>query len=164
MKVLVETMDNMGNPFSDTSGDLLVLGTREVMNAAVIDSVRNLKELGERQCNEFFNCRLVQRTTLVTDRIPRNDVPLFRWRPGKAKTRTQEQLLAMKRDRHLFSTLYIASQVRDADLEDFFQHENQLSPPSISGNGKLRLATKSDLLPCLEDLLPQTDEANSLSA
>ena len=32
MKALVETMDNMGNPFSDTSGDLLVLDTREVMD------------------------------------------------------------------------------------------------------------------------------------
>lgn len=34
----------------------------------------------------------------------------------KAKTHTQEQLLAMKQDRHLFSTVYIISQVRDADL------------------------------------------------
>ena len=54
------------------------------------------------------------------------------------------------------------SQGRDADLEDFFQRENQSSLPSISDNGKLRLATKSDLLPCLEDLLTQTAEANSL--
>ena len=52
--------------------------------------------------------------------------------------------------------------MRDADLDDFFPHENQSSPPSISDNGKLRLATKSDLLPCLEDLLAQADEANSL--
>ena len=102
VKALVETIDNMGNPFSDTSGDLLVLDRREIMNAAVIHSIRNLKELGERQCSEFFNCRLVQRTTPVTERIPRNNVPLFRWRPDKAKTRTQEHLLAMKRDRHLF--------------------------------------------------------------
>ena len=110
MKVSVETMDNLGNPFSDTSGDLLlVLYTRQIMNAAVIDAVRNLKELGERQCNDFFNTRLVQRTTPVTDRIPRNNVPLFRWRLFKAKTRTLEKLLAVKRDRHFFSTLYIAS-------------------------------------------------------
>lgn len=68
----------------------------------------------------------------------------------------------MKRDRHLFSTLYIASQMRDAGLEDFNQHENQSSPPSRSDYGKLRLVTKSDLLPCLEDLVPQTDDANSL--
>lgn len=62
----------------------------------------------------------------------------------------------------MFSTLYIASQGRDADLEVFFQRENQSSPPSISDNGKLRLATKCDLLPCLEDLLTQTAEENSL--
>ena len=43
-----------------------------------------------------------------------------------------------------------------------FQHENQSSPPSISDNGKLRLATKSNLLLCLEDLLPLTEGANSL--
>ena len=43
-----------------------------------------------------------------------------------------------------------------------FQHESQSSPPSISDNGKLRLATKSDLLLCLEDLLPLTKGANSL--
>lgn len=73
-------------------------------------------------------------------------MPLFKWRPDKAKTRAQEQLLTTKRDRHLFSTLYIVSQV----------------PPLISDNGKLRLATKSDLLPCLEYLLTQTAEANSL--
>ena len=52
--------------------------------------------------------------------------------------------------------------MRDADLKDFFQRENQLSPPSTSDNGQLRLATKSDLHPCLEDLLPQTDETKSL--
>lgn len=80
----------------------------------------------------------------------------------QGKNRAQEQLLTTTRDRHFFSTLYIASQGRDADLEVFFQRENQSSPPSISDNGKLRLATKCDLLPCLEDLLTQTAEANSL--
>ncbi len=42
----------------------------------------------------------------------------------------------MRRDRHLFSTLRIASQVRDADHEVFFQHENQSSPPTMSGCAK----------------------------
>ena len=89
MKALVETMDNMGNPFSDTSGDLLVLDTREVMDAAVHNSVRNLQEIGKRQCNEFFSRRLVERTTPISDRIPKNNLSLFSWRPDKAKTRTQ---------------------------------------------------------------------------
>ena len=46
LKNLVETMHNMGNPSTDTSSDLLVLDRPEVRNAAVIDSVSNLKELG----------------------------------------------------------------------------------------------------------------------
>lgn len=51
---LVETMDNIGNPFSYTSGDLLALDTRKIMNAAVIDSVRNLEELGNVNAKSFI--------------------------------------------------------------------------------------------------------------
>lgn len=158
VKVLVETMHNMGNPFTDTSSDLLVLDRQEVRNAGVIDSVRNLKELGERQCSEFFNCRLVQHTTPVTERIPRNNVPLFRLHPDKAKTHTRNSCWPWNGTGICFQ-LY-TSRVKCEML--IFQHENQSSPPSISDNGKLRLATKSDLLLCLEDLLPLTEEANSL--
>ena len=57
----------------------------------------------------------------------KNNLQLFYWRPEKQKSRTQEQLF-MKHDRNLFSTLYIASQIRGADLADFFQHENQSFP------------------------------------
>ena len=110
----------MGNPFSDTSGDLLVLDTREVVNAAVVDSVQDMKVLGETQCNEFFKTPLMDRTTALNDRIEKNNLQLFQWRAEKQKSRTQEQLLSMKHDRNLFSTLYIASQIRVADLADFF--------------------------------------------
>ncbi len=67
MRALVETMDNMDKPFSQTSSDLLVLGTRKEMDAAVIDFVRQLKELSEHHCNEFFNSRIVERTTRLSD-------------------------------------------------------------------------------------------------
>ena len=42
-------------------------------------------------------------------------------------------------------------QSRDGDLEEFFAHEIQSFPPSLSDLGKLHLpSTKSDLLKCLE--------------
>ena len=44
----------------------------------------------------------------------------------------------------------IACQSREADLEQFFAHENQ--PPSLSSSRRLRIGTKSDLLPYLEAL------------
>ena len=56
----------------------------------------------------------------------------------------------MKRDCHLFSRLYIAYQARETDLEQFFAHENQPEPPSLSSLGRIRLGKKSDLLDCIE--------------
>ena len=61
----------------------------------------------------------------------------------------------IKSDRNLFSRLYIASQVRDGNLEEFFAHENQSCPPSLSDRGKLRLGTKSDIVHCLEDTVEE---------
>ena len=65
----------------------------------------------------------------------------------------------------MFSRLYIACQSRDGNLDEFFCHENQPCPPSISLLGKLRLGSKSDLLTCLErcialpDRIPNADIA-----
>ncbi len=65
----------------------------------------------------------------------------------------------MKKDCSLFSRLYIASQIRDGGLDDFFEHEKQVCPPSLSQLGKLRTGTKSDLVGCLEDLVPNQEDA-----
>ncbi len=51
----------------------------------------------------------------------------------------------------LFGQLYIAMQSRDSDLKEFFSHEAQLFPPSLSEFGKLHLPTnKSELIKCLQ--------------
>ena len=50
----------------------------------------------------------------------------------------------------LFGQLYIAIQNRQSDLNEFFAHEIQSFPPSLSDFGMLYLpGTKSDLLPFL---------------
>ena len=50
----------------------------------------------------------------------------------------------------LFSKLFISCQTRNEDLHEFFCHENQGCPPSLSHNGELLLPSKkSDLLDCL---------------
>ena len=61
----------------------------------------------------------------------------------------------------LFSQLYIVAQDRETDVGTFFQHENNLYPPSLSDRGKLRLDKKSDLLKCLIQA-PDTDTPGSL--
>ena len=68
---------------------------------------------------------------------------------------------SLKNDCTLFSRLYIACQTRDGDLKEFFKHENQSYPPSLSVHGSLRLGKKSDLLGCLEDLAETSVEAET---
>ncbi len=46
------------------------------------------------------------------------------------------------------------------NLDEFFRHENQACPPSLSTAGKLHLGTKSDMLVCLEGI----SEAQSISS
>lgn len=42
---LADTINTMGNPFSDSSEDLLVLDTREILDAEVVNSIRKMEDL-----------------------------------------------------------------------------------------------------------------------
>ena len=71
--------------------------------------------------------------------------------------RNQEPSFRCRRSRmtpSLFSRLFIASRMRDGDLDDVFAHENQACPPALSQMGKMRLGKKSVLVGCLEDMIP----------
>ena len=115
-------------------------------------------QTGQEQYNTFVTERLVTQTTSIYDPIKRNKFPLFSRPPAREKSRAKHQLLSLKDDCSLFSSLYISCQTRDGDLDDFFSHENQACPPSLLNMGKLRLGTKSDIINCLEKLVPTTDD------
>ncbi len=157
VKALTSVIKEMGNPFCDDSKDLLVLDNRDLADPAIITTVRQIEKLGQEQYETFVNERLVNQTKPITDPIKRNNLPLFSKPPVREKSKTQLQVSSLKNDCSLFSRLFIASQTRDGDLDEFFAHENQACPPSLSNMGKLRLGTKSDLVECLEDLTPSGD-------
>ncbi|KAG1707488.1 Amiloride-sensitive sodium channel subunit gamma [Nymphon striatum] len=46
-------------------------------------------------------------------------------------------------------------QQREADMDVFFKHENNPTPPALSDGGKLRSGTKSDLMNCLVDTVAE---------
>ena len=154
VKVLASAIEDMGNPFCETSSDLLVLDTRDLTDPAVIDTVHRIEKLGQEQYDTFVSERLANQIKHIDDLIKRNNLPLFS-RPGvQEENRTQQHISSLKSDYFLFSRLYIASQIREGDLDEFFAHENQAYPPALSQMGKLRSGTKSDLVGCLEDLIP----------
>ena len=45
--------------------------------------------------------------------------------------------------------------MRGADIDQFFECENQAIPPAISENGKICRVDKATFLPCLEGLVEQ---------
>ena len=68
-------------------------------------------------------------------------------------------------DCRLYANLYVACQSRKGNLEEFFSHENQYFPISISEIGKLRKCNaKSDFLKCLEHYGQINFEAPSVNA
>jgi hypothetical protein len=160
VKSLSKAMEEMGNPFSESSSDLLVLDSRNIADAAVADTVRRIQKLGLDQYKTYVTERLVNRTTPIEDPIKRNNLYLFSHPPVREKTRKQLQLSSLKNDCSLFSRLYIASQIRNGDLDEFFKHENQAFPPALSQMGIIRTGKKSDLLGCLEGLSPSTENVS----
>ena len=152
----------MGNPFTDLCDDLYVIDTKDVVDAKVVETLYQLENLGRQSYDEFVQDRLVTRITSLFAPIKRNRLPLFSKPPTKTRS-NKLQISSLKSDCSLFSRLDIGCQARDGNLDDFFQHENQSTPPSLSKLGKLRTGNKSDLLLCLEKYNQQQNTAEPVN-
>ena len=155
---LQATIAEYSNPFLETSGDLLVLDTMDIVEKSVIDNLYRIEALGCQQYDNFVSERLVERTITIYDVMKKNNIHLFNTPHKRQKTKTSELVSSLKSDRNLFSRLYVASQFRDGNLDEFFSHENQPCSPSLSDRGKLNLGTKSDIVRCLEGAIEEQDD------
>ncbi len=59
VNALSSVIEEMGNPFTEESGDLLVLDTRELSDPAVHSTMRTLEKKGQEQYDAFVKERLV---------------------------------------------------------------------------------------------------------
>ena len=143
---LVETIEDMGNPFLDDTPELLSLDKRHVIDESVAHSIRSIEALGKEKFREYEKAVILDRTKSIYDPIARNSLALFKRPKPKLKPKQAKQVAMLKDNVALFSRLYIVAKHRDCDMASFFKHENQHYPPSLSDYGKLRFANKSDLL------------------
>ncbi len=58
---LKAALDDYGNPFLESSGDLLVLDTRDIADEFVTESIYKIEDLGNQQYQTFVEERLVER-------------------------------------------------------------------------------------------------------
>ena len=146
---LYNTMRKMGNPFLDDFPELVTLDSRNCANEAVVNTICTLEDTGRKQYQDYVKTVLVDRSRSIHDKISRNSLPLFSTKLS-VKSKVSRNVKVLENNVALFGQLYISLQNRDGDIEEFFAHEVQSYPPSLSEFGKLYLpGTKSQLLQCI---------------
>ena len=145
-KSLVQTINEMGNPFLDDTPELLKVDTRDVFDESVTATVRGIEALGKERYEEYCKSVIKNRTTSIHPYITQS-----RRTNCLSSVLQHQRLQAQKHDAELFSHLYIVLHHRQVDMSTVFSHENYPYPPSLSNRGKLRIAKKSDLLNILID-------------
>ena len=68
---LVETINEMCNPFLDDTPELLMLDTQNVVNESVVSTVRTVEAIGRYQYNMYHKSVIVERTRSIHDPIKR---------------------------------------------------------------------------------------------
>ena len=137
--------------FLDESNQLVSLKSQIIAPDEVVQTVRKIKLVGRKQYTHYVRDRLISNTISVQALIQRNKLALFGNMSHKPSiSKGKQHLNAIKNDCSLFSRLYIASQTRDGDIDEFFCHENQSYPPSLCQASQMRQCTKSDLITCLD--------------
>ena len=141
---------------------MLLLDTKEIADPTAVKTVCNAKRIGQEQFNAFIKECLIDRTKSVDEAIHRNKLPLF-GNSTCTSSKGKQQPASLKNDVTLFSRLYISCQTHNGNLEEFFRHENQVWPPSLSDAGGLHLDTKIVSLECLESIFETQSEAPSVT-
>ena len=150
--------------FLEESNDLLALDTRDIVDEKVIKTVKEIEDLGKCQFNNFITEHLVKREKSLFDPIRKNNnLALFKTPQKKLPTEEKQQISSLKSDCALFSKRFIYCQTRNGNLDEFFKHENQACPLSVSQNGKLRLPTKkSDFMDCISTSTVQSPSVEAI--
>ena len=134
VSAFVASFEELGNPFTDDTDQLVVLDTKVIGSNANVQALYSADKIGSDQYNLFVKERFVDRTKNVNDPIPQNKLVFFSRASERRKVNPNSKLAAARNDCNLFSRLFIACQTRSGHLDVFFQHENQLYPSSISDN------------------------------
>ncbi len=141
--------DNM-NPFSEDCTHLTTLKSRVIIGPSGDNSVMQAKLVGVQRYAEFVKEGLVEKKISIFDTIPQNHFTFFKDVAQKKKATNSEQVKGLRNDLKLVTKLFLTSQTRPSDLNEFYKFENQPCPPALSANGALRSGKKSDILECFQ--------------
>ena len=155
VSTFLSCFEDIGNPFLEESQDLIALDTKDVAEEVAIVNLNKAEVVGKEMFNVFVKDHIKGNDKSIFDTISKNKLAIFS-QPKQRSISNKDELTTLKKSCHLFSQLYIACQVRDGNLDEFFAHENTAFPPLLSKNGNLRSGNKADLTTCLREVVTET--------
>jgi len=128
---LTNTLEEMGNPFQEESGDLLSMDTKDIASSSNAERIATHLSTG----NASFEARLeaLEQEDTSSFYAPIKKTKMDFFQQHKLHSIVKEKVL--KEDGQVFSKLFISCQNRECDLLEFFHHENQSFPASLSDGG-----------------------------
>ena len=78
--------------------DLIVLDTKEITGPAAVETVRNVKKIGQEQFQAFTRECLVERTKSINDAIRRNKLKVFNTSTPRSVSKGKQQLASHRND------------------------------------------------------------------
>ena len=157
---LKESFLSSEDPFAFESNELISLGSRSVASKEAVGNLYLLEEKGITAFMSFIDDRLLKKTVSVHDKISQIKCQVFTLTIKKSLNVTSA-FVTLKNNLNLFVRLFIVCQARRMDLSDFFKHENQLCPPSLSLDGNIRPGVKALLGTILEKMIPNPTDPPS---
>ena len=129
------------------------LVTRNVMDTSANKSVHETRTLGAEQYSSYKEGVFVIGSKSIYESIKRNKLSLHENTNTVVISKTQKKVASLKQDCQLYSSLYVACQNREGDLEEFLAHENHAYPPSLLIYGEMLSTDKSDMIKIFENLV-----------
>ena len=156
---LEEEFKRYGNPFESRDSELIHLISNDVCDNAAVKAVKTVEQVGEEEKKSFMDM-LQNNPSSFNNSINLHRLHVFHKSQNKGKKIASGK--EMKDQLQLFSQLYVATQVRDGDMSEFFEHETLSHPPSLSKHGVIRPGDKSELIPCLKELVEEWEVPSDL--
>ena len=85
---LCEVINDMGNPFKETSKDLLDLDSHDILDKGSVEVIANVRSLGKKQFEDFMKERIIERSSSLFMPIKLNKLS-FSYSKPKQRLKSQ---------------------------------------------------------------------------
>ncbi len=145
----MDVLQSRGNPFEESSADLVTLDNKVCVDKSAATSILVLESRGEEQYDHFRKNVLDTNNVPLQALIKKNKFLLFHEEKTRKKTAVQRKVKHFQQHTELYRQAFIMVDSRGGNLEEFFRHESSSSPSALASEGFINSCNKSDLLACI---------------